>query len=278
MLLTLGLGACTPLAAERSRPSRLPPVRLAPDAVVLDAAFVRLPVKETEAYEQIWQAADELAWPGELRQALALNGLRVGRLGQRLPDRLRELLDTPLNPLENPDEAAVEEVALGSTRQHLTVRSGQRTNLKTSEQYPHLSLLWTEEGQIRGQTLTDAICLLALRPFPQGDGTVRLTLTPEIEHGPLRTRWVRGEGMLIQQTGQQRLVFQRLQIEATLAPGEWLLVSTTPELRGLGAAYFAQGTGPASHRRMLLMRLSQTQYDDLFAPEQTSAALATPGE
>jgi hypothetical protein len=277
-LLAAGVGGCAPLIQESPRPSRLPPVKLAPDAVVLDAAFVRLPVKDQAGYDEIWQAADELSLPAELRRSLAVNGLRVGRFGQQLPAKVRELLDTPLRPLENPDEAASGDATLGSTRQHLSVRSGQRTNLKTSEPYPHLSVLWTDDGQIRGATLTDASCLLVLRAFPQGDGHVRCTLTPEIEHGPPRTRWVRGEGMLIQQTGQERLSFQRMEIEATLAAGEWLIVSTTPQMVGLGAAFFGQGTGPASHRRMLLVRLSQTQYDDLFAPEQTSAPLATPGE
>jgi hypothetical protein len=277
-LLAGVVGACAPLVQETPRPSRLPPVKLAPDAVVLDAAFVRLPIKDQASYDEIWQAADELALPAELRRTLAWNGLRVGRFGQQLPARLRELLDTPLRPLENPEEAASGDATFGSTRQHLSVRSGQRTNLKTSEPYAHLSVLWSEDGQIRGHTLTDASCLLVLRAFPQGDGRVRFTLVPEIEHGAPRTRWVRGEGMLIQQTGQERLVFQRLEVEATLAAGEWLLVTTTPQLMGLGAAFFAQGTEPASHRRMLLVRLSQTQYDDLFAPEQTSAPLATPGE
>ena len=36
--------------------------------------------------------------------------------------------------------------------------------------------------------------------------------------------------------------------------------------------------GSAVERRLLLIRFAQTQFDDLFAPEQTSAPLATPGE
>jgi hypothetical protein len=31
-------------------------------------------------------------------------------------------------------------------------------------------------------------------------------------------------------------------------------------------------------RRMLVVRFSQAQIDDLFLPEQTSAPLATPGQ
>jgi hypothetical protein len=74
----------------------LPPVKLAPDAVVLDTAFVRLPIKDQSAYDEIWQAADELALPAELRRTLALNGLRVGRFGQQLPARLRIRTRPPL--------------------------------------------------------------------------------------------------------------------------------------------------------------------------------------
>ena len=33
-----------------------------------------------------------------------------------------------------------------------------------------------------------------------------------------------------------------------------------------------------AERRLLLIHYAQTQFDDLFAPEQTSAPLATPGE
>jgi hypothetical protein len=44
----------------------------------------------------------------------------------------------------------------------------------------------------------------------------------------------------------------------------------------LGECFFAERSSGATQRTFILVRLSKTQLDDLFAPEQTSAPLATP--
>lgn len=271
-------GGCAPLSPAAKPPSQLPPARLAPDAVVLDIAFVRLAALDRDAYRAIWNAADEQSIPASVRRDLATNGLRVGVYGQQLPPRLRELLDAPPSQLHNLSEAATSDVELGGARQHLPLRAGHRSIVKASPLYPSLAVLVSEEGSVRGHQLTAARCILSLKPHPLGDGRVKLDLTPEIEHGETKSRWVGNEGMMIQQTGQERLVFDRLRLEAVLSPGQWLLVSTTPEIKGLGEHFFAHSVGGAVNRRALLIRYAQTQFDDLFAPEQTPARLATPGE
>jgi len=83
---------------------------------------------------------------------------------------------------------------------------------------------------------------------------------------------------VVQQTSQDRLILDRLRFEAMLSPGQSLLISTTPEIKGLGEHYFSQQASGAVDRRLLLVRFAQTQFDDIFAPAQTSAPLATPGE
>jgi len=105
-----------------------------------------------------------------------------------------------------------------------------------------------------------------------------LSLTPEIEHGEMKARWGGSEGMMIHQTSQDRLILDRLAFEAMLAPGQSLIVSTTPEIKGLGEYFFSQHVGGAAERRLMVIRYTQTQFDNLFAPEQTPAPLATPGE
>ena len=107
---------------------------------------------------------------------------------------------------------------------------------------------------------------------------MKLNLTPEIEHGELKARWGGSEGMMIQQTSQDRLILDRLALEATLGPGQSLLVSATPEIKGLGEYFFSQHAAGTVERRLLVIRYAQTQFDNLFAPEQTPAPLATPGE
>jgi hypothetical protein len=276
VLYVLAVPACAPLAKAPAKTSRLPPQRLAPDAVVLDVAFVRLPAADGEGYRQIWDAADEYSLGAERRRDLAANGLRVGVYGQELPAKLRELIDAPRDPLKDVGDGNTADPELQGTQQHVPVRSGHRAKIKASPVHPALALLITENGTLHGHQLTDAQCLLAVRPYPQSDGRVKLSVTPEIDHGAVKTRWTGGEGIMIQQTGQDRLVLDRLAFDALLSPGQSVVVSGTETIKGLGEHFFAETASGAAQRRILVIRLAQTQYDDLFAPEQSAAPLKTP--
>jgi hypothetical protein len=284
LLAILAVSGCAPINPNSTTKSaQLPPVRLAPDAVVLDIAFVSLPVGDTDQYAAIWEAADEQPLPPELRKSLDTNGLRVGILGQRLPSELQKLLDTNPKLAESLTKGDVSELELDGGRQHLPVRAGHRAIVKASAVYPNLPVLISEDGRLRGQQLTEARCIFSLKSYPQGDGRTKLVLTPEIEHGEAKTRWVGSEGMMIQQTGQEKLVLDRLRFEAMLRPGETLLVGPTAESKGLGEYFFSPSTGSNTggknvQRRLVVLRYSQSQFDDLFAREQTSAPLTTPGE
>jgi hypothetical protein len=280
-LLTVLLlpAGCARLDLAAKTPGKLPPARLSPDAVVLDMAFVRLPAADQERYDSIWTAADEQVFSPELRRELATNGLRVGVFGQQLPTSVRELVDAKQTALdERSEDLDAGDVEVRGGNRHLQVRAGRRTKILASKTYPALAVLLNEDGQVRGHHFNQAQCVLALKPYPQGDGRVKLDLTPEIEHGELKSQWARGEGMLMQRLGRERLVLDRLRLEALLSPGEWLVLSSSAEIKGLGQYFFAETAGGTVERTMVLVRLSQTQLDDLFAPAQTSATLATPGE
>jgi len=261
-----------------TRGNRLPSRKLPPDAVVLDVAFVRFPASDAAKYEDIWNAADEQGLDTELRRELATNGLRVGVFGQQVPAQLRGLLDQPANLTQSMTQVGEGDLDLASSRQHLPVRAGHRTIITASGVLKSLPVLLSEEGTVRGHQLQDARCIFSLKAYPQGDGGVKLAMTPEIEHGESKTRWGGTEGMLIHQVGQDRLVLDRLRWEAALRPGQSLLISGSSEIKGLGESFFTQKSGGQVERRMLVVRFSQTQIDDLFLPEQTSAPLATPGQ
>jgi hypothetical protein len=241
-------------------------------------AFVQLPVADVASYETIWDAADEQALAPDLRRRLATNGLRVGLYGQELPVHLRQLLDAPKNVLANAADGSTTDLEIGGSQQRLPLRAGHRSVVKVSRSHASLSVLLSEDGSVRGHQLADARCNFSLKAYPQGDGRVKLAIVPEIEHGESKTRWVASEGIMIPQTGPERLVLDRLRVEAMLNPGQWLVLSATPDIKGLGEYYFSQITGGTVQRRLLLIRLAHTQHDDLFSPGQTSAPLATPGE
>jgi len=63
-----------------------------------------------------------------------------------------------------------------------------------------------------------------------------------------------------------------------LAPGNVLMISGTPDVKGCGSSFFTETDSGTTYRRILLVRLAVTQYDDLFAPDQIVKPLATPGE
>jgi hypothetical protein len=277
--VVLSAAGCARWVAKPKEPSKLPPARLSPDAVVLDVAKVKLPAADIDAYDEMWTAADEQPLAPELRRDLATNGLRAGVVGQELPATLRERLDARQNVLEERSEdVSASDPEVGANKRHLQVRTGRRAKILTSKTYPTLAVLLGEGGKVRGHQLQQAQCLLAIKAYPQGDGRVKLELTPEIEYGELKSQWVGSQGSLMQRVGRERLVLDRLRLEARLAPGQWLVLSTTSDIKGLGEYFFSETAGGTVERTVLLVRLAQTQLDDLFAPEQTSAPLATPGE
>jgi len=69
-------------------------------------------------------------------------------------------------------------------------------------------------------------------------------------------------------------VLDRLRLESLLGPGQSLVVSATGDIKGLGEHFFSETANSAVQRRLLVIRVAQTQLDDLFAAEPTPAPLA----
>lgn len=278
-LLAVAPGCARFVTQDSKQPSQLPPIKTAPDAVMLDVAFVKQPAADLESYEAIWAAADEQVLSTDLRRELSSNGIRVGVFGQELPTKLRELIDNPVgDALEQGQDADADGGEVGGSRRHLQVRTGVWKKIYASQTHPVLAALLQECGTVHGHQLTTAQCMFGLKTYPKGDGRVKLDLTPEIEHGELKPKWVRSEAQLVTSVARDRLLIDKLRIEAVLSPGQWLLISTTPDIKGLGEDFFVESPSGATQRTLLLVRLAQTQFDDLFASEQTSAPLATPGD
>ncbi len=80
----------TPPASELTK---LPLPKLAPDSVVLEVTFIRIPEERVDFEARFWPEADEAALNAELRRRMAANGFRSGILGSPPPAALQELLD-----------------------------------------------------------------------------------------------------------------------------------------------------------------------------------------
>ena len=114
--------------------------------------------------------------------------------------------------------------------------------------------------------------MLELSCEPLGDGRVRLQVIPSVEHGEIRQQWGTAEGAWMVYSNRPRQEFESLAFRTILSPGQTLLV-TAAEAKGLGAEFFARYEG--NERSVMLVRLAQTQMDDLFNPTPVRRPLAT---
>ncbi|HTN75552.1 MAG TPA: hypothetical protein VL096_09905, partial [Pirellulaceae bacterium] len=131
-------------------------------------------------------------------------------------------------------------------------------------------------GQVTGQDFVEAQCLFAVKTFPQGDSRVRMELVPEVEHGQSKQRWIGQDGAFHVESSKSHKVLDGLRMELLLSPGEVLVLSCTADQKGLGKQFFAESK--PGEQKLLMIRLAQTQYDDLFAPESVQKPIVTPTE
>lgn len=319
-LAFVGVAGClapvTPKPAFESltRPV-LPQPQMSPDAVVLEVAVVRFgaasskPVGETASDEReggeregggreggerdggerdgggrlvegvFWQAVDEQSLAVDIRNELRRNGFRVGIIRGALPEALRKQLDQQRSAAREIDPEN-EPGSLESSVQRLQSRSGKRSKLLMGEQTASLSIFVPEGERLVGRTFQAAQCLLSVKTFARGDGGADLEITPEVEHGEARQRWLgqSHEGTYRLDANRERWQLEKLRCRLALAPGQTVVLSCIDPPIGAGANFFARDTREAGVRRVVLVRLAQTQVDELFTERPASAALTTPLE
>jgi hypothetical protein len=272
-MLSLCLGCSLWSPPTDATPLELPAPRMSPDSVAIQIAFAWLPAEGEASHEDLWLVMDEQHLAPEVRRNLLRNGLRSGLIGGQLPQPIRELLDEQGQEASVPPGVVCPDGMPPSRRIHC--RSGIRHEIPTGQRRSELVLLHRRGTSVHGRSLQDAQCLLALRCFPRGDGGVRLELTPEIDHGPVRQKYVSGMGGFMLKAERDREVFTDLALQASLAPGQTLLLTCTSERKGIGRNFFVREEQGAEGQRLLLIRLAQSQQDDLFTPRTATPPLTT---
>ena len=221
LLLIAGCASWTHVA---ELPRVLPQPRLAPRSVTLEITSVHVDAQDLKRLESLWQQVDEQVMEPALRRKLMANGFRSGVVGQQLPDELRELLG-PSPTHEQATEATVEldlgqDPSTWSTNRRLPLRPGQRGEIVAAASKDELSVVYAEENRVRAQTYQQAQCTLATTIKPEGDGSITLTLTPEIQHGPLRQKLVGQDGSFRWEAGRDSEVLHDLRLQMVLRPGQ----------------------------------------------------------
>lgn len=270
------LAGCSPWSTSPASKSLLQSAKMSPDSVVVELALLHLADVEKELASDLWQAADEQHVSTELRQRLAQNGFRCGVLGSQLPSWITDQLADRgrLLQLDESDRTAVVSDVL--TQRRIQCRANQYRSVPIGPTCKEL-LVGGDGQDFEGATkYVDAQCQLAITAVPQGDGRVELQLVPEIQHGPPRQRWVGGDGLFRLDASRDSVRYDDLKVKADLVPGQTLILQTLPGVNGVGNAFAGKTSGSAPGAgKLVLVRLAQTQFDDLFAPQQTLTPIAT---
>jgi hypothetical protein len=243
----------------------LQPAQMSADSVVIEVFFVRCPPGDKRLNCELWNEVDEQQVPAEVRERLWANGFRAGLVYGQLPVALSQLLELGGKPA--PNDGVVEndfstfEPEPTVMRRHIQARPARRNEIIASSVYDSLPVLISENGEVRGGTYRQAQGVLALKTFPQSDGSVRLSLVPELHHEQARQRWVGRQGMLQMDTSRPRRSFDDMALSARLMPGDMLVFTSLPDRPGsLGHHFFTTSEGESS-QKLLVVRLAQTQHD-----------------
>jgi hypothetical protein len=275
LLLVIG---CAPIVERRG--SRLAKPCMSADSVVLEIYSARFNFNDPKYNESLWRQVDEQPFPPDLRRTLGEYGFRAGVLQGQIPVELQELMtpssgapsqaqEQTKSPSQSLEEVVVDFEAESPVRRRiLQLRAAKRGEILASGVYESLPLLENEGGQLRGKPYARGQGLLSVKSFPQPDGRVRLDLLPELHHGDPKISYVGNPGIIRVETGRAKKIFEQLALSATLSPGEMLLVTSLPSRPGsLGHYFFTEQTSGALQQKLLLIRLAQTQHNDLFGSD-----------
>jgi len=274
-LVAVAMAGCSPIQPQNAK--MLAPPSMSPGTCVLDIFFVRFPLGDEEAGARLWDEIDEQRLPCALRQTLARNGFRAGVVGGRMPLALARLLELGGKPAPSGDcqQVRLEELKTTPTvvRRHLQIREGQRRQIMTSDVDEERDVLLCTADGVCGASYPDAQGVLALTARAEPDGRVRLDLVPELHYGKHKPRYVGRQYAFRMETSRPRDVFDELALSVTLTAEEMLVLSGVPErLSSLGDHFFTHRASGRKERKLLVIRLSQTQHDELFLPDDAPAS------
>lgn len=294
LTLLVGAGGCaeweTPEIPARSI---FPQSRIAPDAVGMEVALAQLDTQQTDDFELFWNQLDQQALPLALRKRLDQNGLRAAVMASAPPSILHQLIDPPPILPDNLSNLEMQLYLKGLLRKkqrmithdRISNREGELYSIPVSDIHPQFS--WNiRNGDMETPGAGDAVRGgINITTFPQGDGTVKLLIEFEIHHGKSRPQIA--ERSFFKENRQAIQRIEDLKFEIVLMPGESLALAPTADISDLGKLFFgaaqseleqpnsASSESPDPSHRLLLVRIVQTQMDDLFNDSRFVEKLTT---
>lgn len=267
-----------------------PKTRMAIDAVGLEVGVAQLDTDQAETFETFWNSLDQQELPLELRKLLDQNGLRVAIMSPQPPATLQDLVDPkPIKVDELTDfekqlhaNELLKPAPRMITHDLISNREGQSHPVAVGETQAEASWIVRNGDKQTPGAEKSVHGVIAVTTYPQGDGSVRLIVRPELHHGESRSRIGAGENSFLMESAQAVTPIHDLQFSVTLRSGESLVVAPTRDVAELGKLFFGSSMpqeldSPKAlpMHRMMLVRVVQTQMDDLFSRSNLGEKLTT---
>jgi hypothetical protein len=251
--------------------------RMSPGSVEIEIAVAQLDSDQADDLEQLLGTIDQQKLSLDIRQQLDRNGLACGIMSSRPPATFYELLEPFVPDPETLDIAArplalaglLDPVSRLLLHQRISNQNGDVYPVGTSDLYDHIE--WTvvhPNHQVAGEANL-ARAFFDLTTYPNSDGSVTLKLSPVIRHGEKIQQISVADGSFVMDRGQRQIRLDEVGFSIQLRAGQTLVVAAdkpfldhSSENAPLGKMLL--GSENANETRLLLVRLVQTQMDDLF--------------
>ena len=254
---------------EKALESLLKPVNTSSDSVSLEIFQARIPLDKDATADALWEGIDEQKFDPELRRRLVANGLRVGIVGGSLPKELADLLELDGAASEAggaqviTDQSAVPRVS----RQVIQAKRREQRQIHVSELRDEGQVLLSRDGSLGGKTFRQMEGVYSLQAETIPGQRVKVRLTPELHHGDLKQRYAGSQqGIFMSIPSREREVFDELSMDATLAPGELLVLGCLPAAKtSLGGVFHTASAAGKDERKLILVRLLQVPPSEILA-------------
>lgn len=295
ILVAVGVLGCAPWKKEPSKKSALviPNSRIAPDAVGLEIAVAQLDLDQAESFESYWRLLDEQELSLDFRKRLDANGLRAAVMASNPPRIFQDLVEPrPINveelsPFQKQlhEEGRLKPKTRMVSHSRISNREGQDYEVSISDIHPQVS--WTVRNRDQQSPGSGEFVrgTMSVTTYPRGDGSVRLVLRPKIHHGKSRKRI--NDAFLLQSSQRVKTIAD-LKMDIVLRAGESVVIAPTSDVTEMGHVLFGipQSLNPEEQapdnsavgplHRMLVIRVVQTQMDDLFNDSGYEKLTTTP--
>lgn len=256
---------------------KLPLPRVADNSFAFDIFFAHV-ASDPQFDERLWAEIDEQALDPDLRRQLMVDGIRCGLVEAQLPKNLEQILDEAEPPTQQElpqpaDEANPSSLGPpGANTIHSTagqnrrifLRAGRHAELVTSSVREKITILRRTENAVSGTTFADAQTAFRLKAVDAGNGQTLVSLLPEVQHGPPRTRFTGRDGGLSLSASRESDAFEELKIQVPMEVGQTLIVTSSDEPLTIGGNFFQCDDPSRPQRKWLLVRLVWAGQERMF--------------